>query len=597
MRTNRRQAINHFAPERRNAPSTKPLANEQSEQMEEILRESMAHTSQEGAHHGFVVFEHEDAEWIFLEEYYCKMVVARTLKTLGLSSSMSSAIFSSNMPEFIRVDFLIHHFVALAQKVMQEQEDCTYALMAFVGEKLGIKQIWPDSECTVSFYSYFLMLRSCVGQHLIDHNQGIVFKLKSISSYEEMTGLEMYISGEVLMPFGGQALVTGFNLSVPFFADMGLSDLPLVPASKELRMSAGKRGRNLIDILGTAGASYLSCNGQAYRPGFMGSKIAVSVQSRIMADPQGCREVEPQLFEDLLGLYKMRMIDEDNIKLVMPKTDDDFALLTPFFPIYSLTTSEWLMGRSQDLSVIDFAPQIFDQMVLPAQSKRHIKAIVTQGCNSIDFIAGKGAGAVFLLDGEPGTGKTLTAEATAEMLLRPLYKVSLADLGTNIGALEEALTNILRLAERWRAVLLIDEADVFMQKRDNENIERNAMVAVFLRLLEYYSGVLFLTTNRGQDIDEAFLSRLSLALHYSKLSEQSLKAIWEILLTRAGIALQADQLETLAKLNFNGREIKHLIANMISLAAYDEQTPGWDQLNEMIESFTTFRASFNRSAA
>jgi SpoVK/Ycf46/Vps4 family AAA+-type ATPase len=55
--------------------------------------------------------------------------------------------------------------------------------------------------------------------------------------------------------------------------------------------------------------------------------------------------------------------------------------------------------------------------------------------------------------------------------------------------------------------MLIDEADIFLEKRSTEDIERNAVVGTFLRLLEYYDGVLFLTTNRVHNFDEAFYSR------------------------------------------------------------------------------------------
>jgi hypothetical protein len=44
-------------------------------------------------------------------------------------------------------------------------------------------------------------------------------------------------------------------------------------------------------------------------------------------------------------------------------------------------------------------------------------------------------------------------------------------------------------------VILLDEADVFMQSRDSKSLERNKFVAIFLRLLEYFEGILFLTTN------------------------------------------------------------------------------------------------------
>jgi hypothetical protein len=63
---------------------------------------------------------------------------------------------------------------------------------------------------------------------------------------------------------------------------------------------------------------------------------------------------------------------------------------------------------------------------------------------------------------------------------------------------EERLTNYFELAAAWDAILLIDEADILLESRslDHGNIGRNAMVSVFLKILEYYEGVLILTTNR-----------------------------------------------------------------------------------------------------
>ena len=57
-------------------------------------------------------------------------------------------------------------------------------------------------------------------------------------------------------------------------------------------------------------------------------------------------------------------------------------------------------------------------------------------------------------------------------------------------------------------MLLLDEADVFLEKRDLRDVHRNAMVSIFLRLLEYHSGIMFLTTNRLETIDSAFDSRV-----------------------------------------------------------------------------------------
>lgn len=67
---------------------------------------------------------------------------------------------------------------------------------------------------------------------------------------------------------------------------------------------------------------------------------------------------------------------------------------------------------------------------------------------------------------------------------KPLYTVSAGDLGTSASALEAKLSRIFDLSARWGAVLLIDEADVFLEERSLHDLERNAMVAVFLRQLE-----------------------------------------------------------------------------------------------------------------
>lgn len=60
------------------------------------------------------------------------------------------------------------------------------------------------------------------------------------------------------------------------------------------------------------------------------------------------------------------------------------------------------------------------------------------------------------------------------------------------------------------------QADVFLAARTLGDLQRNAMVSVFLRLLEHHQGVLLLTTNNVRHIDEAFLSRFSLSVSPSE---------------------------------------------------------------------------------
>ena len=135
-----------------------------------------------------------------------------------------------------------------------------------------------------------------------------------------------------------------------------------------------------------------------------------------------------------------------------------------------------------------------------------VKQHTSQSTGFDDLVAGKGRGLVGLLCGNPGCGKTLTAEAVAEITHRPLYIVSAGELGTSPTHVDEKLNEILELAHLWDAVLLLDEADVFLQARDTADVSRNALVSIFLRQVEYYRGILIFTTNLIEQIDPAFES-------------------------------------------------------------------------------------------
>jgi SpoVK/Ycf46/Vps4 family AAA+-type ATPase len=150
----------------------------------------------------------------------------------------------------------------------------------------------------------------------------------------------------------------------------------------------------------------------------------------------------------------------------------------------------------------------------------------------------------------------------AELLHKPLYSVSVGELGVSTDQLEAKLRNILDVATIWDAVLLLDEADIFLEERDEHNINRNAMVGVFLRLLEYHNGVLFLTTNRVKKIDPAFFSRISVALHYRSAGKA--EKIWHNLLDAAG--LDPEWASAMAGYGVNGRQIKNAIRMAMTLA-------------------------------
>lgn len=147
---------------------------------------------------------------------------------------------------------------------------------------------------------------------------------------------------------------------------------------------------------------------------------------------------------------------------------------------------------------------------------------------SQDLIQGKGRGLVVLLHGVPGVGKTATAEAVAMENQKPLFVITCGDLGLSPSEVERSLTNVFRLAHMWDCVLLLDEADVFLSQRSKQDMKRNALVSVFLRVLEYYNGILFLTTNRVGTIDDAFRSRIHMSLYYPPLDKAQTRDIFRL---------------------------------------------------------------------
>ncbi|KAH8790709.1 P-loop containing nucleoside triphosphate hydrolase protein [Hyaloscypha finlandica] len=165
-----------------------------------------------------------------------------------------------------------------------------------------------------------------------------------------------------------------------------------------------------------------------------------------------------------------------------------------------------LKGNSTIVGSVTWNKDAFERLVLPKKTKDLVKALVMGKRD--DLIAGKCNGLIMLLHRSPGTAKTLTAESVAEIAEMPLYNVTCGDIGTSADEVEKYLQSVLVLGKTWNCVLLLDEADVFLEERSMSDLERNSLVSVFLRTLEYYDGILILTSNRAGTFDEAFKSRI-----------------------------------------------------------------------------------------
>jgi SpoVK/Ycf46/Vps4 family AAA+-type ATPase len=149
---------------------------------------------------------------------------------------------------------------------------------------------------------------------------------------------------------------------------------------------------------------------------------------------------------------------------------------------WAIRTKHFAVSFSVDLvQEIVWDEHAFEKLVISQDCKDLILAVtesqVQHKENFDDVIQGKGKGMIMLLSGPPGVGKTLTAESVAERMRVPLYMMSAVDLGVNSAGIESALSRVLKMVTNWNAVLLLDEADVFLEQRTSHDLERNKLVS------------------------------------------------------------------------------------------------------------------------
>lgn len=365
----------------------------------------------------------------------------------------------------------------------------------------------------------------------------------------------------------------------------------------EARLSArGARFRVL-----SQGSTYMGYTGQVSQASWFGAKHA-RADGRIIIDPRTFSRLQADLFSSQLRAVHSSheynddvTVDELNAKPV-EINDEDLYRIYPKALGFSLRAKQWGSFDIESIRPISWRDDAFDKLVMDGEEKELVRAIVEHSDGSFsDIVEGKGGGSIFLLHGPPGEGKTLTAEAVAEVLKRPLYAVSVGELGTNPESLEDKLREILDVAIVWNAVLLLDEADIFLEARDEHNIVRNAMVGVFLRLLEYHQGVLFLTTNRVKNLDQAFYSRVSMGLNFPKGTAEKRASIWKNLLTSAQIT--GIDAAALSVFEINGRQIKNTIRLAQTLARAKGHSVTAADLERVIKITKRFAQETNEKTA
>ncbi|CAN9304631.1 unnamed protein product [Alternaria sp. RS040] len=367
-----------------------------------------------------------------------------------------------------------------------------------------------------------------------------------------------------------------------------LSVYPICYAAEEIQLKLRKRGHTFWRC---RRRNYVNYDVPLQGLGSQLTNLRYMVDTEVYRLMHGRDDDPPrqsELTEDIFGNDE---IPEGSFALLLPATING----------YGFHNKKWNVLIVEHIQNIKWNSAVFERrLVLDESKKELVKALVTVHIEKsrdirTDFMDGKGDGLIMLLHGGPGTGKTLTAESIAEFVQRPLYRVTCGDIGTDAESVEKYLESALYIGSTWDCVVLLDEADVFLEERTKMDLQRNALVSVFLRVLEYYDGILILTTNRIGTFDEAFKSRIQLALHYPPLNREGRWEVWRNFvqaLSEAGENINGEEisgkLDILARHKLNGRQIRNTISTARQLAQYKKEKLRYSHVDQAVRVANEF---------
>ncbi|KAF2108844.1 P-loop containing nucleoside triphosphate hydrolase protein [Lophiotrema nucula] len=367
-----------------------------------------------------------------------------------------------------------------------------------------------------------------------------------------------------------------------------LNVYPLRLATEATRLLLRERGKMFWSCRNRRLVAYRSANEDALEHNSERYMIDFASYKTLHLDQQGTRRTLTMAPRD------QEPILIENAKTGQLPSAPELYMFPPTIFGFSFRRKNWVDLEVDRITDVVWNKGAFSHLVADQKTKELVQALVANriaGDRNTDLIQGKGNGLIMLLHGGPGTGKTFTVESVAEMAEKPLYPVTCGDIGTEPEQVEKYLESVLHLGKIWDCVVLLDEADVFLEERSMADLARNALVSVFLRVLEYYDGILILTSNRVGTFDEAFKSRIQLALHYPSLNKSQRCRIWKNFIGRLKDLKEPDidfddiecSVLELADEDLNGRQIRNAITIGRQLAKFQGKTLSYEHLSLVIK--------------
>lgn len=252
--------------------------------------------------------------------------------------------------------------------------------------------------------------------------------------------------------------------------------LEFVEEAAEIREAVLARGKRFAEL--ASGQHFVEYKGIAFKrdPQCHKKYLRFDATGRVMID---CKTYHRLDANDAIWVSNFDKNHGEGLN------EEDLLLANSMVRGYSMAAKRFLEFDLEKISPVQWNNKCFEELVLDDTTKKTVQALVSthsgrngepsEDENFDDIVKGKGKGLVCVLHGPPGVGKTLTAECVAEYVQRPLFMVSSGDLGVSSEQLDVQLTKIMDMTSTWRAVLLIDEADVFLEQRALHDLHRNCM--------------------------------------------------------------------------------------------------------------------------
>ncbi|KAF4990646.1 hypothetical protein FDECE_14311 [Fusarium decemcellulare] len=393
-------------------------------------------------------------------------------------------------------------------------------------------------------------------------------------------------NGQVFGYVTGTMIIKTYDGAKPI-SELGVLPLDLHPERERIRQDLTLRARKYLSLSGSHYRSYVE-------PTSATSASHSQVQHRVIIDDQG--------FRSALSMRPLCFIPDTALIQATPDHlmklgEDEMLICHNELGGFNLARRNWALFNVEHIQDVQFNSDAFQQLVFSPDKKRLIQSLVEQrhaeDSGFDDLIEGKGKGLIFLLHGPPGV------ESIADHTKRPLFQISSGQLTGDAATIEGRLSVFLSTAKRWKALVLIDEADVFMQKRRIEDLERNGLVSILLRVLEYFEGIMFLTTNRLETIDNAFHSRIHLSLAYPPLSADALRTLWKNTISRACSNpnprwLSKRLLKRLAGSKVNGRDIKNIVRMAYAMAKNEKREMRAADIRQGLDALVSFKNDFRQ---